>query len=319
MFKQVIRTTVMFGAASLVVNATLCLNAQNQPAPSFAMLSGQQKLADCNFQTSDPVSIGIGTMKTDPDGTVILSGHDGTGKSWTASYQAFPGAGCQLWQARLERSQEPTLVFVQFGGNTSGGWDTTLSVLLFDAQNRPFPWQATGKFDVNKDGIDGLVTIGKADTPAVLVRTRQSDGPENDRDSSSLYTFSGNRAIELTGELEGKHWPFAASSNLHKWPTLPASHTLKTSSGISNAEAGDATRFEGVAGTNDSNRQLILSSGNVYFPDVLVMDTRSGRRIVSSPEQSDLAGLEAGKATGVTLGNNCNDGDCHPVVVWLNQ
>lgn len=319
MFKQMIRTTVMFGAAFLLVNATLCVSAQNQSATSFAMLSGQQKLADCNFQSSDPVSIGIGTMKTDADGTVILSGQDETGKNWTASYQSFPGAGCQLWQARLERSQEPALIFVQFGGNTSGGWDTTLSILLFDEQNRPFPWQAKGKFDVSKDGIDGLVTIGKAGTPAVLVRTRESEGPGNNRDSSSLYTFSGTRTIELTGELEGKHWPFAASSSLHKWPTPPASHTLKTFSSMSNAGAGDDARFKGVAGTNDSSRQLIFSNGYVYFPDVLVMDTRSGRRIVSSPGQSDIAGLEAGKATGVTLGNNCNDGDCHPVVVWLKQ
>ena len=317
MFKQMIRTTVMFGAAYLFANATLCLNAQNQSATPFAILTGQQKLADCNFQSSDPVSIGIGTMKTDADGTVILNGQDKTGKSWTASYQSFPGAGCQLWQARLERSQEPALVFVQFGGNTSRGWNTTLTVLLFDEQNRPFPWQAKGKFDVNKDGIGGLVTIGRAGTPAVLVRTQESEGPGNNRDSSSLYTFSGTRAIELTGELEGKHWPFADSSSLLKWPTPPASHTLNTSSATSNAEAGDAARFKGVAGTNDSNRQLIFSNGNVYFPDVLVMDTRSGRRIVSSPEQSDIAGLEAGKATGVTLGNNCNDGDCHPVVVWL--
>ena len=319
MFKQVIRTTVMFGAASLTVNATLCLNAQNQSARSFAMLSGQQKLADCNFQSPDPVSIGTGTMKTAEDGTVILSGRDKTGKNWTASYQSFPGAGCQLWQARLERSQEPALVFLQFGGNTSGGWDTTLSVLLFDEQERPFPWQAKGKFDVNKDGIDGLVTIGKADTPAVLVRARESDGPGNNRDSSSLCTFSGSRAIELTGEFEGKHWPFSAFSSLHRWPTPPASHTLKTSSTMSNSEEGVASRFDGVTGTNDSNRQLILSSGDVYFPDVLVMDTRSGRSIVSSPEQSDIAGVEAGKTTGVTLGNNCNDGDCHPVVVWLKQ
>ena len=207
MFKQVIRTTVMCAVASLFVNTTLCLKAQGQRAEALAMLAGQQKLADCNFQSAAPVSIGIGKMKTDADGTVILSGQDKTGKSWTASYQAFPGAGCQLWQARLERSEEPALVFVQFGGNTSGGWDTTLSVLLFDAQNRPFPWQAKGKFDVTKDGIDGLVILGKADTPAVLVRTQQSDGPGNHRESHSIYTFLGNRAVEMTGELEGKQCP----------------------------------------------------------------------------------------------------------------
>ncbi|HEX7730715.1 MAG TPA: hypothetical protein VF392_16915 [Terracidiphilus sp.] len=319
MFKQVIRTAVILGIASLCVSVAPCLNAQTQPAASPTMLPGQQKLADCNFQSSVPVSIGIGKMKTDADGTVTLSGRDKAGRSWTARYQAFPGAGCQLWQARLERSTEPALVFVQFGGNTSGGWDTTLSVLLFDAQSRPFPWQAKGKFDVTEEGIRELVILGKTNAPAVLVHTQQSDGPGNHHKSNSLYTFLGNRAVEATGELEGRHWPFTTSSSSREWPELPASHTLNTASALSNTDASDAARFEGVRGANDSNRQVILSSGAVYFPDVLVVDTQSGRKIVSFPEQSDLAGLEVGKATGVALGNNCGDGDCHPVVVWLRQ
>jgi len=196
---------------------------------------------------------------------------------------------------------------------------------LFDAHGRPFPWQAKGKFSVTDQGIDGIVQIGTAGTAAVLVRTRQSDGPENHLDSHSLYTFSGARALEVKGESEGKYWPFDVASGSRKWSSQPASPlpvaTLQTSGASSSADTlpDNASRFEGIKGTNDSDRQIILSSRSIFFPDLFVIDTQSGRRIISYPTLSDLTGVKAGKATGVTLGNNCSEGDCHPVVVWLRQ
>ena len=319
------RSIAISGLASLCLLAAMSLEAQEQSTATLTPLAGQQKLADCNFQSSDPVSVGNATMKAKADGTVTLSGRDKTGLPWTATYPAFPGAGCQLWQARLERRAEPALILVAFGGNTSGGWDTTLSVLLFDAQGRPFPWQAKGKFSVTDNGIDGVVQLGTAGTAAVLVRTRQSDGPGNHLDSHSLYTFSGMRAVEVNGESEGKHWPFDVSTGSRKWSLRQASpstvDTLQTSGVSASADTPpeNASRFEGIKGTNDSDRQIILSGGGNYFPDLFVIDTQLGRRIVSYPTLSDLTNLKAGKAAGVALGNNCSEGDCHPVVVWLRQ
>lgn len=319
------RNIAISGLASLCLLAAIGLEAQEQSTATLPLLAGQQKLADCNFQSSDPVSVGNAAMKVDADGTVTLSGRDKTGLPWTATYPAFPGAGCQLWQARLERRAEPALVFVAFGGNTSGGWDTTLSVLLFDAQDRPFPWQAKGEFSVTDHGIDGVVQLGAASTAAVLVRTRQSDGPGNHLDSHSLYTFSGVRAVEVHGESEGKHWPFDVPTGSPKWSLRQASpsalDTLQTSgvSGSADTRPENASRFEGIKGTNDSDHQIILSGGSTYFPDLLVIDTQSGRRIVSYPTLTDLTDVKAGKAAGVALGNNCSEGNCHPVVTWLRQ
>ena len=260
-------------------------------------------------------------MTTETDGTVTLRGNNRNKGAWTATYRAFPGAGCQLWQSHLDRTGDPALVFVQFGGDTSGGWDTTLSVLLFDPEGRPFPWQTKGKFDVSERGIEQLVLAGKDQSPAVLVGNRQSNGPGSDHDTYSLYRFAGTCVSVVTGEQEGFRWPSIQNSSTEKWPTLPLSHTLSTSVQSSNGDSipANSPRFKGIKETNDADRQIVMSNTSFNLPDVLVVDSNLGRKIVSLPTQADMIDLQIDRAKGVALGNNCSDGDCHPVVFWLKQ
>ena len=145
----------------------------------------QQKIADCNFQSSAPVSFGTGAMVMDPSGRVTLSGVDRQGKTWTATYKdVAPAAGCELWQAYLGNDGEVDLIFVQNGFDSSGGWDTVLSLLLFDDQGRPFPWQAMAKFTVNDTGIRELVQFEGEKKSVVIVPQRK----DTDR-SNGYYSY----------------------------------------------------------------------------------------------------------------------------------
>lgn len=232
---------ILIGVLSLVYasEAQMPSGVQVKSQETLGTPIRQQKIADCNFQSSAPVSFGTGTMVTDPGGPVTLSGIDRRGKKWTAIYEdVAPGAGCELWQAYLGDNGEVDLIFVQHGMDGSGGWDTVLSLLLFDNQGRPFPWQAIAKFTVDDSGVRELVQLEQEKKPVAIVPERKDDDRWNERVSYQAYTFAGTRATELVGTYGGVTWPlygYAASQNR----TDPAAgHTLTTASGKSTSDDG---------------------------------------------------------------------------------
>jgi hypothetical protein len=46
------------------------------------------------------------------------------------------------------------LEIVSPGVDSSGGYDSTLTVILFDQDGQPFPWQATGNFKTKWKPLD---------------------------------------------------------------------------------------------------------------------------------------------------------------------
>jgi hypothetical protein len=316
-----IATMILTCGLSCFAKAQTGPNVQVKLQQALQTPIAQQKLADCDFQAPAPVSFGNGTMAADAGGTVTLRGVDRRGKTWTAIYQATPGAGCQLWQTYLEPGGEADLVFLQMGANSSGGWDTVLSVLLFDSQGRPFPWQATGKFTTNKDGIRELVQLGEEKKLAVIVPEQQSDAQGNVYHSYHAYTFTDARTTELIGVYGGVKWPLTDLSPLQQKAAIVVPYTLTTAgqSAGSDEVPPNSPHYMGLKGINDSERQLVMSNTSFPLPDVLIVDSAAGRKIVSSPMHSDLTDLQANRAAGITLGNDCSNGDCHPLLLWLKQ
>jgi len=323
MKKMTMSTGVLIGALSLVC----AVEAQTPSGVQVKLLDvlrtpiKQQKLADCDFQSAVPVSFGTGTMVTDAGGAVTLNGVDRKGTAWTATYHTDPGPGCQLWQAYLGTNGEVDLIFVQFGFDSSGGWDTILSLLLFDDQGRPFPWQAMGKFTTNDSGVRELVQLGKEKKLVAIVPERKGDAQGNIHYSYRAYTFAGIRATELAGAYGDVNWPLSDYPAPQNRTDLTVVHTLTTSgqSDSGNEIPPNPSLFKGLIGTNDSQLQLVMSNTSFRLPDVLVVESTAGRKITSSPMNSDLISLQALHAAGIALGNNCQNRPCHPVVLWLKQ
>lgn len=314
---------ILIGALNLV-----CTSAAQTPSEAHVKFLEairtpikQQKIADCNFQSSAPVSFGTGTMVTDPGGDVTLSGFDRKGKIWTATYYTNPGPGCELWQGYLGNNGEVDLIFVQNGINSSGGWDMILSLLLFDNQGRPFPWQARAKFTVSDSGVQELVELGEEKKIVAIVPERKDLDRTNEQYSYHAYAFSGVRATELVGTYGGVTWPFYNYAAPQNRTNSAAIQTLTTSEKSANNDEIPPTAllFQGAIGTTSSERQFVLSNESFHLPDVLVLDSAAGRRIVTSPMSSDLADLQANRAKGIVLGNSCTDRACHPLVMWLKQ
>jgi len=318
----------MLIASSVVSLLSYALSAAGQDLESVPTNAGlaklmqaevlQQKLSDCDFSSSHSRTIAGVKMTTSPDGAVVLSGADRLARKWSVSYAATPGAGCQLWAADLAQNGTKDLVFVGFGGNSTGGWDTTLLLVLFDEQGRPFPWQATSKFTIGDSGIRELVRLDPDARPTVIVPQRQSDGQAPTSYRYGLFGFKGNKVEELAGLHADINWPLMLPPSSRAVPALQKDLMLATVDTNASVPQKPAY-FRGLRGQNDSDREVVLSDGSTRMPELLVVDTPTGRSIISSPVQSDLQNVKPDTSSVEVLGKDCSQESCHPVVMWVKQ
>jgi hypothetical protein len=292
-------------------------------------IAPQRKLAACDFNNPQTLSLGRVYLETQKDGSVTLRGKNDAGKPWTSSYTVAPGAGCELWEASLDANVS-ALFFVNRGMDSSGGWDTTLSVLYFDDGGNPFPWQAEGYVEVTSLGLANIVQLKDTRAVGVIIATREmgssaiGDDVWAHRDEFRLYKLSQDGVNEVKGVEQGVRWPFVYENAKDNWGTRSARYDLSVSHRIAmdvlaEEESGTNSlhQVEGVKVINGTDPEFVLSDRKEPFPDILVVDSTNGRNIISDPTISDVSALKISKATAQTFGNNCTEDACHAVVIWI--
>ena len=210
-------------------------------------IAPQTKLATCDFTNSQTLSLGNVYLETQTDGTVILRGKNDTGKSWEATYAVAPGAGCELWEANLDANTS-ALFLVNRGMDSSGGWDTTLSVLYFDGAGNPFPWQAEGLIEVTPRGLANIVRLKDTRAVGIIIATREmgssaiGDNKWAHRDEFRLYKLSQDGVNEIKGLDQGIRWPFEYENAKDNWETRTAKYDLS----VLHQSASDMLATEGT-------------------------------------------------------------------------
>jgi hypothetical protein len=292
-------------------------------------IAAQKKLGTCDFNNSQTLSLGRVYLETQKDGSVTLRGKNDEGKPWTSSYAVAPGAGCELWEANLDPNTS-ALFLLSRGMDSSGGWDTTLSILYFDDAGNPFPWQADGYVEVTPRGLANVVRLEDTRGVGVIIATREMGSSAighnkwAHRDEFRLYKLSQDGMNEIKGLEQGIRWPFEYENAKDSWGSRSARYDLsvshRTTSGVL-AEGGTGKsslhKVEGIRAVNGTNPEIVLSDGKEPFPDLLVVDSASGRNIISNPTMSDVSGLKISNATAEKFGDNCTGDACHAVVIWI--
>lgn len=291
-------------------------------------IASQRKLAACDFDNPQTVSVGRASLETQKDGLVIMRGKSDNGRPWTSTYTAAPGAGCELWEANLDANTW-ALFLVLRGTNSSAGWDTTLSVLYFDDRGNPFPWQAMGYVEVTPHGLANVVRLKDTRALGVITATQESgssrgiDGAQAHRDEFRLYKLSQGGVDEIKGVEQGVQWPFVYENAKENWEIRSSKYSLSVlpraddEGSPSGVEYRRVHKVEGIRDVKDAGPEIVMSDMNVPFPEILVVDDASGRHIISGPSLADVSGLKISHATAETFGNNCTEDDCYPVVVWI--
>lgn len=290
----------------------------------FPSRISQQKVGDCAFQSSQPVVDQGISMSATPEGEVTISGKNQSNRVWTSTYEATPGAGCQLWKVDLGQNGRLALAFIEFGADSSGGWDTTLSLLLFDDEGRPFPWQATSLFTVDDLGVRELVKLGEEKQPAIIVPRllkQVSDTGVVSKTGTEFhaYSFTKDRVREVLGYYANRTWPLVVPAGFV--PSSPSGNAESLSTSVVNSSEAQVQQktheYVRLNGKNDSERQVEFTDQSMALPKVLIVDSADGRRLISFPQQSDFQNLKALSLKTTVLGQDCHQGSCSPLIMWM--
>ena len=76
---------------------------------------------------------------------------------------------CAIWEATLRKGYAPDLVF--FENDWVGRNVAELTILFFDRDGRPYPWQATGEWTETGAGVEQLA-MEKAERRACVSGSR---------------------------------------------------------------------------------------------------------------------------------------------------
>ncbi|MCL6558418.1 MAG: hypothetical protein K6U74_06375 [Firmicutes bacterium] len=279
---------------------------------------------------------------------LLIHGENQTGSSWTANLPVT-GLGCEIFQADLDQNGQQDLIIYSPEIGDRGSYGTRLTIIFFDRKGKPFPWQATGRFTLEQNGI--LEIRRNPDGNAAIIQTSEVGLPAWDGVSflSWLYQVKDSRVYLKPESYAGTQFPHIIKAN----PSDIRIERIANKMDLSTAEiSGDdpvqssdpffthdlsateaaKTRFNtsttaenitnptiNTAALSNSSDQIMLSDGtSAAPPEILVVDQRNGsRRIIFQPEETDFQQLEDQKYRVHPIGTSCEGlDDCQPFILW---
>jgi hypothetical protein len=214
------------------------------------------------------------------------------------------------------------IVIVTWGTNSSGGWDTKLSLLLFDKQRKPMPWQATSHFDVNDRGVEEMIQSPASDSIGVVVPLREGTNTGAFTNIYDLYDIIGDRVQSVTSNRYGVKWPLIPQDR----PDIKAHHVidaLSTLGPAANAGLNELpSRVKSLARReSDDNLEFKFENGvAIRAPQIVVEDTaKSGRTIIFEPTEADLRERVKPNLAAQFIGKSCYWKVCTPLIMKVSE
>ena len=299
------------------------INYSNDPAISYLQENQvrQTKIGDCGYSATPVLAHNLLTISSYEDGTILITGNSNGSIAWSARLEIAPVSRCEVWMTDPASEISPTIFIVTWGINSSGGWDTKLSVLLFDKQGKPMPWQVMSHFTTNNIGVQEVVRPPGSEVRSILVPTRE----KTDNGFTyiyDLYDIVGDRIQSVTSNRYGLKWPSIPKNK----PDIKAHHVinaLSTTEASATAERDHLpSRMTALARRpDDDNLQIQLENGAVArMPQILVEDTAKGeRRIIFEPTETDLRRLVKSDAKVQLIGRSCDWENCTPLILRASK
>ncbi len=245
-------------------------------------------------------------------GDLVVSGTDQAGRTYVAT-KGTGLPGCQIWSADLDGNGQRDLLILTPGQDSSGGYDTELSVLLFGTDGRPFPWKATGNFTSNGAGIREVIRAPSGRGASVIVPTEEGLAGLDASLAFQVYTFVPDGVTKATGSAFGLNWPILVNST----PEMER-HQKAAALSFDQERLPAPVRLRAGSGQKVSAQSMLaLDNGQQTKPPATLVeeDASGGRTITFDPMPSDLERLLAQSARVVTVGRSCEEEECRPLVM----
>ncbi len=277
-----------------------------------------------------------------------IAGMDAAGAKWKTTIPASGVLTCEVWSAKLTGEGADDLMVLNYG-HSHDGFDAELTILLFDAQERPVPWRAIGHFISSSSGI---TEVASGSISAVItVSTKVGDRWDSYAYISSLYEASSTGLHLVTGSRSGAIWPIISG----KTSLLSGSERKNTMSVDLNGAENKASvagklevkevtapvtaqqtapraldsasmRTARVAipdNSSASNETKILLSDqtSTLIPRIVVADQTDGTRLIFFAQnvEDGVNKLLKGHYSVRMTGQSCEEEDCHPFILWGTQ
>ena len=279
----------------------------------------QVKVGACNDDDMSPL-VYRDTAIYSKNGNISIHGSDHFGNPWTAKMEISPMSECQVWTSDLGNNQRQDLLILVMGLNSSGGADSQLSLLVFDDNGLPLPWQAIGSFTSDADGV--LQVVRPDSNKAAQIIVPKQEGIGNISRAYHLFGVAGNsidRAI-----VSGSDWPFLSSTSkefTHEQqayaPWGPDRNSV--SSNVMAASRITITEIKNQGSMQDE--QLVLSNKQVLrYPKIIMIDRPNKTRAIDfDPTQIAIKQLKNSNAAVQVYGTTCDGGFCQPLLLWAKE
>ncbi len=272
----------------------------------------QIKIGNCDEDATTIVwQSGITIHQTPHRGIVNVTGQDRQGRAWSVMVPGGSVMECEIWAATLRKGYAPDLVF--FENEWLGRNVGELTILFFNRDGRPYPWQATGEWTETGSGVEQLALDEATGNAALVYPVREGDP------FSPGYVYSLFRIGEDgIAKVVDKTWPVMSGDP----KALVGTERMKTQSELFTTP--DATADKGWlrlrsakdAGTDDD---LLYSDGSTsLYPAMVVLDRADGtRRMYLDGDVLDaIKVILAGGYRVKRQGQTCEEEECRPFALY---
>jgi len=318
-----VTTTVLLLFISLLAPAFGQVAATAAPNPVLAkVMEGQikqTKIGDCDHFNNPVLLYNQVEIDSAETGDISIAGRSNDGSKWRATIGIAPVAVCEVWTAELSPGYPPSIILLTTGIDSSGGWDTKLSLLLFNKEGMPMPWQATSMFDWDDSGVKEIVRRPGAESASIALPIRDGDRFDGFSYAYELYDVIGDRVQPVADVRYGVRWPWIPKGQL-PFDEHRQLNVLSTVPSATAAKRNDDSpvRIKKLSKTAANNDQIELDDkSSVLFPNMLVEDNASHERvIVFAPcEEEDIRKLIKPETTVQVIGKECGWDGCGPLIL----
>ena len=283
------------------------ISALQQPAP-------QEKVADCLDTQRDVLWNNNVVLRSTAEGLTV-SGRGARSRAWNTIVPISGVMQCEIWSAALAKGQAKSLLIL-VGDEMGGTYGASLTILSFDQENMPIPWQARGSFTSTKTGIAQIVRNTIAGGTQILVSHRQGDRHDGYAYITSLYNATDIGLAKFIGkDGGGNQWPFL-SGNLS---ALTGNESKATRSINYGREGAPSKRLSisQVLGYDQPQPILYSDGSKTRYPAIVEMNRLNGSRTIYFDENvpDGVAEAKRSDAKVALKGTACDGEECGPFLL----
>lgn len=199
----------------------------------------------------------------------------------------------------------------------TGGYASELTILFFDKQGRPHPWQARGAFTSTEAGIQQIALDPSTQNTQLVVPLREGGKFDGYAYVHNLYKMTPSGISKLVIADGANSWPSVSGNAKALVGTEKNVTELDTFDSASVPRTASPLKLVNVLSSRDDEPLVFSDSTKTRYPLIVVIDKADGsRRIFFDGDTPDaIAEIQKGNFKVQLKGSTCEEEECRPFIL----